>query len=136
LSDSEIYPELGQKDFVDNQVDPETGTIAVRAIFDNPWNILLPGQYVTVMISCAKGKHLPMVPQAAVQEDRDGRYVFVVDNEQTVVQRRIATGNGIGTEWAVESGLISGDVVVVQGVQKIRPGQIVKTVTADEKSRG
>ncbi len=136
LSDSEIYPELGQKDFVDNQVDPETGTIAVRAIFDNPWNILLPGQYVTVMISCVKGKHLPMVPQAAVQEDRDGRYVFVVNNEQTVVQRRIATGNGIGTEWAVESGLISGDVVVVQGVQKIRPGQIVKTVTADKKSSG
>ncbi len=136
LSGSEMYPELGEKDFIDNQVDPDTGTIAVRAIFDNPWNMLLPGQYVTVLINCAQGKRLSVVPQAAVQEDREGRYVFVVNGEQKVVQRRITTGNVIGTNWAVESGLVSGEMVVVQGVQKIRPGQVVETVTDNKKSRG
>ena len=129
LQNGEMYPTAGRLDFVDNQVDPGTGTIAIRAVFDNPDDLLLPGQYVTVLVSCKEGKRLPTVPQSAVQEDREGRYVFVVDAENRVQQRRIATGVVIGTNWSVQSGLRVGETVIIQGVQKVIPGQTVETIT-------
>jgi len=124
----EIYGEAGSLDFVDNEVDPDTGTVAVRAAFANPEGLLIPGQYVTVLVSCGEGPRLPVVPQSAVQEDRLGRSVFVVDAEGTVEQRRITTGAAIGTAWAVESGLAPGETVIVQGIQKVTPGQTVRPV--------
>ncbi len=135
MPDGQMYPAAGRLDFVDNQVDAGTGTIAVRAVFDNPDGILLPGQYVNVLIRCSEGKRLPVVPQSAVQEDREGRYVFVVDAENRVQQRRITTGAAIGTNWAVESGLMTGETIIVQGVQKVSPGQIVETVTTSGQSK-
>ncbi len=133
MPNGEMYPLRGRLDFVDNQVDPDTGTIAVRAIFDNPKGFLLPGQYVTIMVSCKAGKRLPLVPQSAVQVDRKGRYVFVVDDRMRVQERRIQTGVAMGTHWAVHSGLTAGERVIIQGVQKVSPGQTVKTVTEAEK---
>ncbi len=135
LPSGEILKTAGHVDFVDNIVDAKTGTIAIWAIFDNHDGLLLPGQYVTALISRSQGKQLPMVPQAAVQEDHDGRYVLVVDSENKVIQRRITTGPVVYTQWAVESGLAAGEMVIVQGVQKVRPGQIVKTITEDEQNR-
>jgi membrane fusion protein (multidrug efflux system) len=135
MPDGQMYPVAGRLDFVDNQVDAGTGTIAVRAVFDNPEGILLPGQYVNVLIKCSEGKRLPVVPQSAVQEDREGRYVFVVDAENRVQQRRITTGEAIGTNWPVESGLMAGETIIVQGVQKVSPGRIVETVTTSGLSK-
>jgi RND family efflux transporter MFP subunit len=135
LPDGQMYPIAGHLDFIDNQVDAGTGTIAVRAVFDNPDGMLLPGQYINVLISCSEGKRLPVVPQSAVQEDREGRYVFVVDAENRVQQRRITTGAAIGTNWAVESGLMTGETIIVQGVQKVSPGLIVETVTASGQNK-
>jgi len=135
LPSGEILKTAGHVDFVDNTVDAKTGTIAIWAVFDNHDGLLLPGQYVTVLISRSQGKQLPMVPQSAVQEDHDGRYVLVVDSENRVIQRRITTGPVVGTQWAVESGLAAGEMVIVQGVQKVQPGQIVKTITEDEQNR-
>lgn len=135
LPSGEIFKTAGHVDFVDNIVDAKTGTIAIWAVFDNHDGLLLPGQYVTVLVSRSQGKQLPVVPQAAVQEDRDGRYVLVVDSENRVIQRRITTGPVVHTQWAVESGLAAGEMVIVQGVQKVQPGQIVKTITEDEQNR-
>lgn len=135
LPSGEIIKTAGHVDFVDNTVDARTGTISIWAVFDNHDGLLLPGQYVTALISRRQGKQLPMVPQAAVQEDHDGRYVLVVSSENRVIQRRITTGPVIGTQWAIESGLAVGEMVIVQGVQKVQPGQIVKTVTGDEQNR-
>ena len=135
LPGGQIYPSAGRLDFIDNQVDSSTGTIAVRAVFDNPDGILLPGQYVNVLIRCSEGKRLPVVPQSSVQEDREGRYVFVVDAENRVQQRRIITGPVIGTGWAVESGLRQGEMIIVQGVQKVSPGQVVETVATSGQSK-
>lgn len=136
LSNGDLYPVAGALSFADNQVDAGTGTIAVRAEFDNPDGILLPGQYVTVQISLSEPRRLPVVPQSAVQEDREGRYVFVVDGENKVQQRRITTGAASGTNWAVEAGLMAGESVIVQGVQKVRPGQVVETVSDGAQKRG
>jgi len=135
MPSGEILKNAGHVDFVDNIVDARTGTIAIWAVFDNHGGSLLPGQYVTVLVSRSQGRQLPMVPQAAVQEDQDGRYVLVVDSENRVIQRRITTGPVVHTQWVVESGLAAGEMVIVQGVQKVQPGQIVKTITEDEQNR-
>ena len=129
-----VYEHPGRVDFVDNEVDPNTGTIAVRAVFDNSDDLLLPGQYVMVLVKCKEGKRLPVIPQSAIQEDREGRYVFVVDAENRIVQRRIVTGPVIHSDWVVESGLMPGETVVVQGAQKVTPGQIVQPVAEDRKA--
>lgn len=128
LPGGEIYADAGRLSFVDNQVDAATGTVAIRAVFDNPDGILLPGQYVTVLVACSKGKRMPTVPQSCVQEDREGRYVLVVDGENRVHQRRIKTDAVLGTHWAVASGLTAGETIIVQGIQKVGPGQIVEIV--------
>ncbi len=135
LPGGKILKKTGQVDFADNKVDAATGTIAVWAVFENHDGLLLPGQYVTVLVSKNKAAQLPMVPQAAVLEDRSGHYVLIVDKKNKVIQRSITTGPLIGARWAVESGLSKGDLVIVQGVQKVRPGQVVKTTTAGRQNR-
>jgi len=128
------YPLEGYLGFVDNQVDPHTGTIAVRAIFQNPDGFLLPGQYVTVRVKCENGTRRPVVPQSAVQIDRKGRYVFVVDDKNRVQERRIETGAAVSGHWVVTYGLAAGEQVIIQGVQKVKPGQTVKTVAKGEEA--
>lgn len=132
LANSERFKGTGHVAFVDNQVDPGTGTIAVWAVFDNPGHLLLPGQYVTVLVKASAPKLMSVVPQAAVLEDHDGRYVLVVDDQNRVSMRRVKTGPVVGVNWAVASGLATGEKVIVEGVQKARPGEVVKTVTANE----
>ncbi len=129
-----ILETKGQIDFVDNTIDPGTGTIAVWALFPNPESALLPGQYVTVLVSRSEPKIMPVIPQAAVLEDREGRYVLMVDENSQVVVRRITTGALTGPNWAVASGLTAGEKVIVDGVQKVRPGMPVKTVDAGDQS--
>lgn len=136
LPDGELFPTPGRLDFMDNQMDPSTGSLAVRAVFENAEGILMPGQYVTVQVGCGQGKRLPVVPQAAVQEDREGRYVFVVDAQNQARQRRIKTGITLGVNWVVETGLTAGETIIVQGVQKVIPGQTVEPVTDSDRKRG
>ena len=135
LLNNKVLENSGQIDFIDNVVDRQTGTIAVRAVFDNSKGHLLPGQYVTIMISQSQGEKLPVTPQAAVLQDREGRYVLVVDQQDQVVKQRITTGSLVsGNRWAVTSGLKVGDLVIIQGLQKVKPGQTVKT-TQDESPK-
>jgi len=131
LANGDAYAHPGHVDFVDNQVNPSTGTIAVRAVFDNPDGQLLPGQYVTVRVKTSAPKMVPVVPQSAVQQDQKGAFVLVVDKDNRVEVRRVQTGPVTGELWAIESGLTPGDMVIIQGIQKVRPGQTVKAVTAD-----
>ena len=133
LPGGQIRKTVGRVDFVDNTVDASTGTIAVRAVFKNPDGTLLPGQYVTVLISRSESKSMPVVPQSAVLEDHDGRYVLLVDDRNRVAMRRIQTGSVVGINWAIKSGLAVNEKVIVEGVQKVRPGQLVKTTTADKQ---
>jgi len=118
---------------VDNTVDPGTGTIAVWALFDNPDGTLLPGQYVTVLVVRSQPELMTVVPQSAILEDHDGRYVLVVNDQNQVVMRRVKTGPVIGINWAIKSGLAVNERVIVQGIQKVRPGQTVKTITKDQQ---
>jgi membrane fusion protein (multidrug efflux system) len=128
LPNGEMYRHAGRIEFVAPEVDPDTGTVAVRTLFANETALILPGQFVTVIVRQKEGERLPAVPQLAVQEDRDGRYVLVVDDQNRVVQRRIVTGARVDQGWAVEEGLEPGELVIVGGVQKVRPGMIVDPI--------
>lgn len=131
LSDGTIFNGNGKIDFVDNEVDSATGTIAVRAVFDNAEGRLIPGQYVNVLLTLAEPAILPVVPQAAVQQDNKGSYVLLVDNDNRVAVRRIQSGPIIEDLWAVESGLNEGELVIVEGIQKVQPGMTVKIKSND-----
>ncbi len=122
LPTGEPYEHPGTFSFVDNQVDPDTGTIAVRADFQNPQQLLVPGQFVRVNTSEAKPTTMPVVPAKAVQQDRKGRYVFVLGKEDRAERRDIKVGERVKDGWAVTEGLISGEMVIVDGIQKIANG--------------
>jgi RND family efflux transporter MFP subunit len=133
LPEDQVLSTTGQIDFVDNTVDPDTGTIAVWALFDNPDGTLLPGQYVTVLVARSQPEIMTVVPQSAVLEDHDGRYVLVVTDQNQVTMRRVKTGPVVGINWAIKSGLAVNESVIIEGVQKVQPGQLVKTALADEQ---
>jgi membrane fusion protein (multidrug efflux system) len=134
LPTGQPYGETGVISFADNQVDASTGTVAIYADFPNPDQMLLPGQFVTALLRSAQASRLPVVPAAAVQRTRDGEQVYVVGAGNRVEQRAIKTGTTVGTGYAVESGLMEGDIVIVSGVQKVKPGMIVKPVKASQAS--
>jgi membrane fusion protein (multidrug efflux system) len=124
LPGNELFPETGQVIFVDNRVDRATGTITVRARFDNADRLLLPGQYVTVQVRAADPKLMPVVPQSAVLVNQNGRYVLTV-KDGIATPQPIVTGTALDRMWAVESGLEAGDQIIVSGIQKVQPGQPV-----------
>ena len=130
LADGSMLPDQGKIDFVNNQVDPATGTVPVRASFPNARHLLLPGQFVTVVIHPEQKQQLPTVPVAAVQEDKDGKFVLVVGPDNKVEQRRIVANRQADQDWVVEQGLRPGEQVIVEGVQKVQPGGVVKPVPA------
>ena len=126
LANGTILDTKGRIDFVDNEMDPATGTIAIRAEFDNAKNLLIPGEYVNVLVTLTQPKLLPTVPQAAVLVNQQGYYVLVVDRQKVANVRQITIGKAVGAMWAVESGLAAGEQVVVEGIQKVKPGEPVQ----------
>jgi membrane fusion protein (multidrug efflux system) len=128
LASGEAYDQPGRIDFIDNEVDPNTGTVAVRAAFPNPLRVLLPGQFVSVVVHPERTEREPVVPVAAVQQDREGKYVMVVGPDDRVELRRIEADRQVDQRWVVRRGLQEGETVVVQGLQKVRPGIVVNPV--------
>jgi membrane fusion protein (multidrug efflux system) len=104
----------------------------MRAVLPNPDGRLLDGQIVDVTVEVGEPKQALMVPQAALQLDRSGSYVLVVDPDDKVMQRRVTLGATEGTEVVVEQGLQAGERVIVEGVEKVRPGQKVAPTPAPQ----
>ena len=130
LPDGERYEQAGVLDFADVQTDASTGTVAMRAVFPNPDAVLVPGLYVTLRVEGQSGEPQVLVPQVAVQETIEGKFVLVVDDQNQVAQHFIQTGAREGALLVVNSGLEAGDQVIVEGLQKVRPGV---TVSAAQK---
>jgi membrane fusion protein (multidrug efflux system) len=125
LPNGTIYEQPGISNFLDVQVDPNTDTQIVRAQVPNPDGLLVPGGVVGVIVERGTPQAALVVPQAAVQLDQAGRYVMVVDEAKKVELRRVTTGVEEGRDVVVTEGLKEGELVIVEGVQKVRPGQIV-----------
>jgi len=130
------YDHKGEVSFVDNTVDASTGTIAVRANFDNPKYVLVPGQFVSVSVRLGKSEILPVVPSGAVLEDKDGPYVMVVDKDNKAQIRRITTGQTSGPDVAVTGGLAQGEMVITEGIQKVSAGETVKPTRSEPAQSG
>ena len=128
FADDSIYEHGGAVDFADNRVDPSTGSQTVRAVFDNPDKLLLPGQYVSVLVTVGEEHGALAIPQSAVQEDQSGRFALIVDANNKVVVRRITVSSRQSIYWVVEDGLGEGEFVIYQGVQKVRPGATVDPI--------
>lgn len=128
LPDGESYPQSGVLDFADVRTESSTGTVPIRAVFPNPDSILLPGLYVTLMIEGQSGEQQPLVPQMAIQETIEGKFVLLVNDQQEVAQRFVQTGARRGAMMVVQSGLEPGDRVIVEGLQKVRSGTVVNPV--------
>jgi membrane fusion protein (multidrug efflux system) len=126
LANGTDYDQPGRIEFVENEVDPQTGTVTARAIFPNPHHVLIPGQFVTLSLEEKAIPSMPVVPQAAVLQDREGRFVYVLGKDNTVSQRRIDTGARVGNGWAVNTGLNGGEQIVVQGIQRLADGMTVQ----------
>jgi membrane fusion protein (multidrug efflux system) len=123
-SDGTIYPEHGVIDFIDVTVNQATDTVQARATLANPDRRLIDGQLVTVILEAGAPVEQPAIPQAALIADQGGVYVFVVEDGKAAV-RRIKPGGTIGPDVWVSDGLEPGDQVIVEGIERIRPGAAV-----------
>lgn len=125
LANGKPYDQVGDWRFVSNQVDQQTDTISVRATFPNPQRALVDGAFVTVRVEEGAPQPRLIIPRSALQLDQIGVYALVVDAENKVQVRRVTTAEAVNTEIAIASGLQPGEKVIVDGIQKVRPGQVV-----------
>ncbi len=125
LADGSKYPLQGQLSFLDRQVDPSTGTFSVLATFPNPDGLLRPGQYAKVRDVREVRKGAILIPQRAVTELQGTQQVYVVGQGDTIEARPVVMGERVNNRWLVRSGLTAGERIVVEGLQKVRPGAVV-----------
>ena len=136
LADGTMYSETGKIEFVDNEVDETTGTISLRATFENADELLVPGDFVKVIVKSTVPKKVLLVPQASALNDAQGYYVWGIDGDSKTVRKDIKVSEEINKNWVVEEGLTPEDIIVAKGIQSIRmPGQKVKTTPLEEETQ-
>jgi membrane fusion protein (multidrug efflux system) len=129
LEDGTSYPVEGMVKFSDVSVDPGTGSFVLRTVFPNPQHLLLPGMYVRAIVQEGVAEQAILAPQQAVSRDPKGNPVaLIVDGSNKVEQRKLVVDRAIGNKWLVSEGLKPGDRLIVEGVQRVRPGASVKVV--------
>ncbi|GGI20308.1 efflux RND transporter periplasmic adaptor subunit [Oxalicibacterium faecigallinarum] len=126
--DGQVYPHPGKLLFSDLTVDETSGAVSLRAEFSNPERTLLPGMYVRARVEQAVNDAAITVPQQAVTQTPGGSAVMVVGEDNKVTSRLVKTGSSNNNNWVIESGLKSGERVIVEGLQKVQPGATVKPV--------
>ncbi|PWK73865.1 efflux RND transporter periplasmic adaptor subunit [Aminobacter sp. AP02] len=134
LADGSTYAHSGKVNFVDVTVDQGTDTVPVRATFPNPELILIDGQLVNVTVEGGTPEARLVVPQSAIQLDQSGAFALVVNKDHKIEVRRIQADQTAGSDLSVTSGLNVGDMVVTEGIQRVRPGQVVEPVEAKSGS--
>jgi membrane fusion protein (multidrug efflux system) len=129
LEDGTSYPLEGSLKFSDVTVDPSTGSFILRIVFPNPKRILLPGMYVRTLVQEGIVDQAILVPQQGVSRDLKGNpIVLIVDAQGKVQPRTVTLDRAMGDKWLVSSGVAPGDQVIIEGIQKVRPGFSVKVV--------
>ena len=136
LSDGSKYEQTGRFDFADREINSTTGTLTLRAVFANPADLLRPGMTGRVRVVYEVAKEAIVIPQKAVSELLGRAFVSVVLADGKVEQRPVVTGDRIGDQWLIREGLNPGDTVIVEGLQKARPGSTVKPMPLAAASAG
>lgn len=133
LPDGSAYAHEGTLQFQDISVDPTTGSVILRMVFPNPDGVLLPGMFVRGVVLEGVNERAILVPQQAVSRDPKGNpFVLLVNTENKVEQRPLTLERTLADQWLVSKGLEPGDKVIVEGIQKARPGAVVKVVVPGE----
>jgi membrane fusion protein (multidrug efflux system) len=129
LENGAPYPLEGTLQFRDVSVDPSTGSVILRMVFPNPNGVLLPGMFVRTLVKEGVNDQAILIPQQAVSRDPKGNpTALIVDAEEKVRQRMLTLDRAIGNQWFVIAGLSPGERLIVEGMQKVRPGAAVKAV--------
>jgi membrane fusion protein (multidrug efflux system) len=126
LADGSLYPQIPKLNFIDPAVDTRTGTLAIRLEVDNPQHLLHAGQFARVQVSQQVDPNAIVLPQRAILDQQGQNYVWIVDAEGKAQQREVHMGLRLGGDWQVQQGLKAGEVVIVDGVQRLKPGTPVK----------
>ncbi|MGN0031057.1 MAG: efflux RND transporter periplasmic adaptor subunit [Candidatus Gastranaerophilaceae bacterium] len=126
------YEPDGVQDFLDNKVDQSTGTVTMRATFQNPDNKLLHGEFVNIKLYANHPIKVPLVPLVVVQENQEGKYVYTLDDKNLPKLTYIKVQGQSGDNWIVREGLKNGDRVIADGILKVVPGSPVNIVSKDE----
>jgi membrane fusion protein (multidrug efflux system) len=127
LANGEEYPEVGRLDYFANRIDQSTGTLEARALIPNSHSVLVPGQYVRVILQDTRLQEDLFLPQASVQADQQGSFVLVVNDDNVVVRRNVELGDRMDDLVLVRKGVSEGERVIVRGLQAVRPGMSVQT---------
>jgi membrane fusion protein (multidrug efflux system) len=127
LANGELYPEIGRLDYIANRIDTTTGTLEARALVPNPNSVLVPGQYVRVILRDTRLLEGLFLPQAAVQADQQGEFVLIVEPDGIVARRNVELGDRLDDRVLAREGVEEGDQVIVRGLQAVRPGMPVRT---------
>ncbi|WP_417356388.1 efflux RND transporter periplasmic adaptor subunit [Gallaecimonas pentaromativorans] len=134
LEDGSTYPIKGKIEYSEVYVNESTGSVTLRAVIPNPDGTLLPGMYVRAEVSTGEDSNAILVPQKGVSRDAKGNAsVMVVSSDNKVEVRPVTTGEAVGNQWRITSGLKVGDKVILDGLQKVRPGAPVTTVDASKQ---
>jgi membrane fusion protein, multidrug efflux system len=126
LADGSLYPQIPKLNFIDPAVDTRTGTLAIRLEVDNPQHLLHAGQFARVQVSQQSDPNAIVLPQRAILDQQGQNYVWIVDAEGKAQQREVHMGLRLGGDWQVQQGLKAGEVVIVDGVQRLKAGTPVK----------
>jgi membrane fusion protein (multidrug efflux system) len=130
LADGSVHPDLGKFVFIDRAVDTKTGTLRVRAEFKNPAKLLRPGMFARIKVDLGLRPDSILVPQRAVTELQGRNFVWVIGSDNKAVQRAVQVGETIGPSVLIAKGLVAGERIVTEGLQKVREGAPVQPMTA------
>jgi membrane fusion protein (multidrug efflux system) len=128
LPNGDEYGQAGKIDFADTKIDSTVGSVNLRAIFPNTEGLILPGLYVTLLVESQQKEQLPLIPQAAVQENQLGNFVLVINDKNQVNTRHVEMGRRMGAMWVVNGGLKNGEKIIIEGLQKVRSGVEVNPI--------
>ncbi|ALM73449.1 efflux RND transporter periplasmic adaptor subunit [Vibrio vulnificus] len=135
LENGKEYPHLGRLDYLGNRIDTKTGTIALRAVVANPDHQLLPGQHIKVNLREKQAKSVVVVPRRAVQTDLEGHFVMVMTQGEVAERRNVSLGAQVEQGVVIREGLTQDDVVITQGLQRVRNGMQVRVQTPTESKQ-
>ena len=133
LSDGTLYPKTGKLNFSDVRVNPATGTREARGELPNPDGRIRPGEFVRVVLKGATRPNAVTVPQRAVLEGPQGKFVYVVNDKGAAEPRPVEAGEWSGADWIVTGGVKPGDKVIVDGLMKLGPGAPVRIAEPKDK---
>ena len=136
LADEPGFPHEGKVDFIDNQLNPQTGSIRMRAVFDNPKGEFTPGLFTRIQLAGGAAYTAVLTPERAISTDQSKKLVFVVGEGNVAQPREVHLGALIDGMRVVTSGLKAGDLVVVDGLQRVRPGAPVQPIKVETDERG